>query len=871
MKKILSIDLTRVATMLLVTSVMLIMFAVPVPRAQAQSLADLQEQIDQLLVLIAELQERLDAQNAATEDCSSDPDCIQDVPIETDQGSTILECEPITRSMYIGATDATTNGQVTRLQQFLTETGDYTFGRTTGYYGPATEAAVKRFQAREGIVSYGTPATTGYGLVGKRTREAINKYCSTPVSSTPRVETLSHLENNSNDSFELFGLVDPKGTEDTVAWFEWADSPQLLKDSDADGRRNYSNKKSISRKVKFNESATLKGGFVEGETYYYRAGAQNEHGRTYGKIKTFEIDDDSLAKDLTVEVSDTTVASGDPVKYTIKTYDDDIEYLELFTQCKPDIVSINKKGGGECLESTVVRVDPPQAITNSGAVVVQGLYEWTETYTALKDSGIEFQVTGLDGNKDEISGAYDAVNVQVEAAEDEDSDVFLTPVASESEVRVESDGDESGIFTLEFDVKAIGSDIYIPDSAARGQGQKVGAYFAIVDGGGNSVSGGDVSSQLTATADKTGGYYQIREGSIETFTLVVMFDPTETDMYRMQLLSIGFNDVSATPDTIHQLESGEFDTDFLSIHDIGSPEETLTVEVTKPTGGEVLTVGDAYEITWESSSDIDKVSLGWSLGEGSLNWIQDATNIPNTGSFLWDVNVGNFSSDSRTVRISLIGYDTGVGSTQVTSDYFEVVQTADDDEPKLQVAYRDSSAEKRWNEENGDEEGIFSIEYDVTAIGADMYIPSSVERESQLNEYERVNNTVYEMKKSKSVDEYSRDGTYETVLSSTADQDEESGMFVVRAAETETFTLMVRFAPNIQDQFKMVLNSIGYSTSLSGSSVVGRAVENLNYDTEYLSLSVDGIVQGVSTTRFAEELKSLIAGLEQLASVLKSN
>lgn len=63
--------------------------------------------------------------------------------------------------------------QVTLLQQILTSDGDYT-GPVTGYYGSLTETGVKTFQAKYGIISYGTPGATGYGAVGPKTRAKIN-------------------------------------------------------------------------------------------------------------------------------------------------------------------------------------------------------------------------------------------------------------------------------------------------------------------------------------------------------------------------------------------------------------------------------------------------------------------------------------------------------------------------------------------------------------------------------------------------------------------------------------------------------------------------------------------------------------------------
>jgi peptidoglycan hydrolase-like protein with peptidoglycan-binding domain len=69
---------------------------------------------------------------------------------------------------------------VRRLQQFLAQDVTvYPEGQVTGYYGALTEAAVRRWQAKYQVVSSGTPATTGYGIVGPRTAAAIALLCST--------------------------------------------------------------------------------------------------------------------------------------------------------------------------------------------------------------------------------------------------------------------------------------------------------------------------------------------------------------------------------------------------------------------------------------------------------------------------------------------------------------------------------------------------------------------------------------------------------------------------------------------------------------------------------------------------------------------
>lgn len=95
------------------------------------------------------------------------------------------------------------------------------------------------------------------------------------------------------------------------------------------------------------------------------------------------------------------------------------------------------------------------------------------------------------------------------------------------------------------------------------------------------------------------------------------------------------------------------------------------LDITSPNGGETYTEGDVVNITWDASDNIDKLSLGYSRGEGNLNWIE--TSVPNTGSYSWTVDVGNTSNTQFVIDIT--GYETGEGSLSDRSDnYFTVFQ-----------------------------------------------------------------------------------------------------------------------------------------------------------------------------------------------------
>ena len=97
-------------------------------------------------------------------------------------GSTTVStnsCLSLTHNLYAGMTDSQSSGEVSKLQQF--------FGITpTGYFGPMTEEAAQNWQSSHGIVSSGSPDTTGYGFVGPKTRDALACGEAPPFALTQR-------------------------------------------------------------------------------------------------------------------------------------------------------------------------------------------------------------------------------------------------------------------------------------------------------------------------------------------------------------------------------------------------------------------------------------------------------------------------------------------------------------------------------------------------------------------------------------------------------------------------------------------------------------------------------------------------------------
>ncbi len=73
---------------------------------------------------------------------------------------------------------------VKKLQEYLKESGDFS-DDATGYFGPKTEEALKRLQARHNVVSSGDADTTGYGALGPKTRSVLMERCKEGLSSFP--------------------------------------------------------------------------------------------------------------------------------------------------------------------------------------------------------------------------------------------------------------------------------------------------------------------------------------------------------------------------------------------------------------------------------------------------------------------------------------------------------------------------------------------------------------------------------------------------------------------------------------------------------------------------------------------------------------
>jgi peptidoglycan hydrolase-like protein with peptidoglycan-binding domain len=89
-------------------------------------------------------------------------------------------CPTITAYLTVGSR----NSQVITLKKFLAAEKLLVGASNTNYFGPSTAAALKAWQKKKGLVSSGTPTTTGYGATGPKTRAAL-KNCRSTIAVLP--------------------------------------------------------------------------------------------------------------------------------------------------------------------------------------------------------------------------------------------------------------------------------------------------------------------------------------------------------------------------------------------------------------------------------------------------------------------------------------------------------------------------------------------------------------------------------------------------------------------------------------------------------------------------------------------------------------
>lgn len=149
---------------------------------------------------------------------------------------------------------------------------------------------------------------------------------------------------------------------------------------------------------------------------------------------------------------------------------------------------------------------------------------------------------------------------------------FVSADADTTDTTADAAGGEQGEYSITFRVTAFGDDVYLPFGATIATSTFDSddmASYSIEDsnGVGLMLNGGGLASTsavVSSSADTSGNYYVVEEGTPEEFTLQVTLTPAADGFFRLQLHGVSYNVGSAAAADTLELASpaNDFDTDY---------------------------------------------------------------------------------------------------------------------------------------------------------------------------------------------------------------------------------------------------------------------------------------------------------------------
>ncbi len=135
---------------------------------------DVQAQIQALLQRVAELRQQLASAQSGTTNTAA----FGAPNVGTPNTGASFACPVFSRTLSRGAQ----GNDVSELQKLLAS-GGFLKTEPTGYFGALTEKALQDFQKKVGLISLGSPETTGWGVFGPKSRAFIAKLCSNELTA----------------------------------------------------------------------------------------------------------------------------------------------------------------------------------------------------------------------------------------------------------------------------------------------------------------------------------------------------------------------------------------------------------------------------------------------------------------------------------------------------------------------------------------------------------------------------------------------------------------------------------------------------------------------------------------------------------------
>ncbi|MEK7638604.1 MAG: hypothetical protein AAB388_00405 [Patescibacteria group bacterium] len=673
------------ASKLVVALVALAMvFAASASTAKAQTTEDLQKMINDLLAQVSALQTQTGGSASAAGVC----------PFTW------------TRDLSSGSTGT----DVKALQQFLnadpdtrvSATGVGSAGSETEFYGPATGAAVSKFQ-----VKYRSEILSPAGLVnptayfGPGTRAKANALC---VASAP----VDDGDDDSDDS-----------TDD---------------DSDDDSDN---------------------GGDLQGEA----------------NLEDFEVDD---ASDTEIEEGQEDVAIGE---FTVRFENGDGEL---------DRIDVELLADGET-DTTDVE---PWDVFDSLSLWIDG------------DMVAEEETSDENDWLDEDEGLFRFSNLGIIGREEEDVEITLAATINDG---LETTPAEIGDWDLQveevryFDADGVSDD----DASTDGIGSDT-ATFEIQEEGGE-----DEIFVRSSTNDPDSTTLELEDDETSDFMTVFVFELDTEDSVNDIMVEGLRVAVTATEDGTTATSAALLIDDVQLVVD-GEIYDDWTASTSGPLPDEyvfdlddedfIIEAGESVEVEFQ----VEFEALG-SLFEGAtVEASADSANVDAEGaeSLTGGQLSGSATGEEHTLRTE------GVVLELTSVD--EVLKVNDDQDVT-------------------DDEGVFTIKFDVTAFESDIYVnKSGLEGTTTLN----TDGVNYRIEDGSGTEVTT--GTTTESLTSTADT--EGTRFIVEEGETETFTLSVEFDPATSGFHQLQLWSLNFNIANSDPNESQRALDESDYETDSLSI-----------------------------------
>ncbi len=165
--------------------------------------------------------------------------------------------------------------------------------------------------------------------------------------------------------------------------------------------------------------------------------------------------------------------------------------------------------------------------------------------------------------------------------------------------------------------------------------------------------------------------------SLDAANMAIMGTPTIAGTYTFTLTVTYYSAVTPLPATkqftLVVAPAPEIKVSCTPSANSAEPVATVnyvgSLTISSPNGGECLTQGTTKTITWKSTPNIDKVTI--TLMDSEKTGSRIADNIPNTGSYSW--NVSKWNTINTKFKIDILGYQTGFGSVNdYSDDYFTI-------------------------------------------------------------------------------------------------------------------------------------------------------------------------------------------------------